>query len=224
MRRDIPVHLATRLMRDPTVFIVDDDDAVRDGLALLIETDGHAVEAFASAEAYLAALDPSRPGCLLLDLNLPGLPGTQLQAELNRREARIPIIFLSAHGDIPTTVRAIQAGALDFLTKPIEGGLLLNRVKAAMELDRRQRHLEAAQQGMQQMIARLSERERDVLALAVKGLPNKEIGRTLGISHRTVEVHRSRILLKTHTSTLMELATLATACGLGPERDFKPGP
>lgn len=87
MRRDIPIHLATRLMRDPTVFIVDDDDAVRGGLALLIETDGHAVEAFASAEAYLAALDPSRPGCLLLDLNLPGLPGTQLQADRRRAAA-----------------------------------------------------------------------------------------------------------------------------------------
>lgn len=201
-------------MKNPTVFVVDDDDAVRDGLALLIETDGHEVETFASAEAYLSALEPGRPGCLVLDLKLPGLQGPQLQAELNRRGVHIPIIFLSAHGDIPTTVCAIQNGALDFLTKPIEGGLLLERVKAAMELDGRQRGLEAAQQARQQTFSRLSGREQEVLALAVTGLPNKEIARTLGISHRTVEVHRSRIMLKTNTSTLLELAALAKSCGL----------
>lgn len=201
-------------MKNPTVFVVDDDDAVRDGLALLIETDGHEVETFASAEAYLSALEPGRPGCLVLDLNLPGLQGPQLQAELNRRGVHIPIIFLSAHGDIPTTVRAIQNGALDFLTKPIEGGLLLERVKAAIELDGRRRGLDAERQAGQQAFSRLSGREREVLALAVTGLPNKEIARTLGISHRTVEVHRSRILLKTNTSTLLELAALAKSCGL----------
>lgn len=192
-------------MKSPTVFIVDDDDAVRDGLGLLLETAGHHVQSFASAEAYLAEFDPSLPGCLLLDLNLPGLQGTQLQAELLRRGARIPVIFLSAHGDIPTTVRAIQAGALDFLTKPIEGGQLLEQVARAMEVDKEHRTKRL-------VFERLSERERDVLELAVNGLPNKEIARILGISHRTVEVHRSRILLKTNTATVLELAALAKDC------------
>lgn len=201
-------------MSAPTVFIVEDDDAVRDGLALLLETAGYKVDRFSSAEAYLSNLDQSRPGCLLLDLKLPGLQGIELQAELNRLGARIPIIFLSAHGDIPTTVRSIQAGALDFLTKPVEGGHLLARVARAINVDKIQRQADAAQQAKLQTFARLSERERDVLTLAINGLPNKEIARSLGISHRTVEVHRSHILLKTNTSNLIELAALAHECGV----------
>lgn len=200
-------------MKAPTVFIVDDDDAVRDGLGFLLETAGYRVQSFSSAEGYLQTLDPAHPGCLLLDLRLPGMQGAQLQAELNHRGAGIPIIFLSAHGDIPTTVRTIQAGALDFLTKPIEGGKLLERVARAMEVDKEQRCQEEELRAKQQVFARLSERERDVLALAINGVPNKEIARTLGISHRTVEVHRSRILLKTNTATVLELAALAKDCG-----------
>ncbi|MDO9005807.1 MAG: response regulator [Aquabacterium sp.] len=200
-------------MKAPTVFIVDDDDAVRDGLGFLLETAGYRVQSFSSAEGYLQTLDPAHPGCLLLDLRLPGMQGAQLQAELNQRGAGIPIIFLSAHGDIPTTVRTIQAGALDFLTKPIEGGKLLERVARAMEVDTEQRCQEEELRAKRQVFARLSERERDVLALAINGVPNKEIARTLGISHRTVEVHRSRILLKTNTATVLELAALAKDCG-----------
>lgn len=200
-------------MKAPTVFIVDDDDAVRDGLGFLLETAGYRVQSFSSAEGYLQTLDPAHPGCLLLDLRLPGMQGAQLQAELNQRGAGIPIIFLSAHGDIPTTVRTIQAGALDFLTKPIEGGKLLERVARAMEVDKEQRCQEEELRAKRQVFARLSERERDVLALAINGVPNKEIARTLGISHRTVEVHRSRILLKTNTATVLELAALAKDCG-----------
>ncbi len=213
-------------MTAPTVFVVDDDAAVRDGLALLLETAGLAVETFDSAGAFLAAFDPERPGCLVLDVQMPGRTGPELQAEMNRRGLRLPVIFLTAHGDIPTTVQAMKGGAVDFLTKPIDAPLLLERVKQALERDGRQREAEAARRAARSVIAGLTGRERDVLALAVAGLPNKEIAQRLGISYRTVEVHRSRILLKTGASTLLGLAQLAHEGGLefGPaEASHPPG-
>lgn len=202
-------------MDKETVFVVDDDEAVRDGISLLLETAGFEVETYADAQAFLCAMAAgSRAGCVILDVHLPGMRGLDLQAEMNRLGLRHPIVFLSAHGDIPTTVRAIRAGAVDFLTKPVDGGLLVARVQAAMDLDRRLREAEAVQRANREVVSKLSDRERDVLALAVAGMPNKEIGRRLGISHRTVEVHRSRILLKTGASTLLGLAGLAHVSGL----------
>jgi RNA polymerase sigma factor (sigma-70 family) len=205
-------------MRASTVFVVDDDAAVRDSLALLFETAGLAVQSFPSAEAFLEALDPAHPGCVVLDLHMPGMGGAQLQQELERRHVRLPILFLSAHGDIPTTVRAIRAGALDFLTKPVDGALLLQRTQDALERDRKQRETEAVRRARHAALARLSERERNVLELALAGLPNKEIARQLGISHRTVEVHRSRILLKTGHSNLLGLAQWASESDPHPAR------
>lgn len=201
-------------MTELTVFVVDDDAAVRDGLALLMESAGLPVRTYDGGAAFLAALDPQDAGCIVLDLHMPGMDGTELQLELNRRGVRLPILFLSAHGDIPTTVQAMRAGALDFLTKPVDATELLARVHDALDRARAERQAMAARHGTQERLALLSDRERDVLRLAVGGLTNKEIARRLGISHRTVEVHRSRILLKTGCSTLLGLAQLAAEGGL----------
>jgi FixJ family two-component response regulator len=209
-------------MKPPTVFVVDDDAAVRDGVALLLETDGLAVETFDSADAFLAAFDPRRPGCIVLDIRMPNKTGPELQEELRRRGSHVPIIFLTAHGDIRATVKAMQAGAVDFLTKPADGAQLLECVHAALERDRTERERLALQESARERLAVLTPRERDVLALAVAGHPNKEIARRLGISYRTVEVHRSRILMKTGTSTLLGLAQLTAEGGL-PDRFDEPG-
>jgi len=204
-------------MKKPTVFVVDDDDAVRDSIAVLLHSAGLVAETYASAEEFLSAFSAARPGCLLLDLNLPGKSGLQLQSDLRRRDMRIPIIFLTAHGDVRTAVQAIKADAFEYLAKPVEGRTLLAHVRTALEADRKQRVQENDRTTLKLALAGLSERERAVLALAVVGLPNKEIARRLGISHRTVEVYRSRILLKTGAATMLSLATLAHARGLSLE-------
>lgn len=201
-------------MSAPTVFIVDDDAAVRDGLSLLVETAGLQAEAYPSAETFLGALKPDWRGCVVLDVRMPGMPGPALQAELGRRGVSLPIIFLTAHGDIPTSVQAMKAGAVDFLTKPVDGALMLERVHAAIERNSQERKRAGEQRSLRARLALLTMREREILALAFAGHPNKEIARHLGISYRTVEVHRSRILLKTGATSLIELARLAAACGL----------
>lgn len=191
----------------PTIYIVDDDFAVRDSLALLLETAGFIAETFDCAEAFLARLDPDMAGCLILDVLMPGMSGPELQAELIQRQVGLPILFLSAYGDVPTTVQAIQAGAVDFLTKPVDSRHLLQRVRAALQRD-------IAARTQRARLSALTEREREVLTLAVAGCSNKEIGARLGISHRTVEIHRSHILLKTGAGNLLELVRLVDACGL----------
>lgn len=192
----------------PTVFLVDDDDAVRDSLTLLFETAGLAAEAYPSAETFLDAYRSERPGCLVLDVSMPGMSGTDLQTALNRREIRLPIIFLTAHGDIPMTVRAIKAGAADFLTKPVQAKPLLERVQAAIVQDLQQRERMRAEPGTGATLATLTPRELEVAKLLVEGCTNKAIARHLGISHRTVENHRARVMEKTHSANLIQLARL----------------
>lgn len=203
----------------PTVFVVDDDAAVRDSVSLLLKTAGLAVEAYDSAEAFLAALDPQRHGCLVLDMRMPGMSGFELQEELARRDVPMPIIFLTAHGDIPMTVRAIKAGAVDFLTKPVDGAALLDRIESALARGRAEREMEAARQQAREQLSQLTEREQEILALAISGCTNKEIARRLGISFRTVETHRSHILFKTGAATLLELAQLAATASLNGSGD-----
>jgi RNA polymerase sigma factor (sigma-70 family) len=198
----------------PTVFVVDDDAAVRDGLALLLDTAGLAVETYDGAAAFLAACSPARAGCLILDVRMPEMSGPELQAELIRRGVDLPIIFLTAHGDIPTTVQAMKAGAMDFLTKPVVGGELLERVRAAFENSARLREQATARQSLRERLEGLTGREREIMKLVADGLPNKEIARSLGISHRTVEVHRARVMQKTGVTNMVELSRLAQACGL----------
>jgi len=202
-------------MKSPVVFIVDDDAAVRDSISLLCETAGLAVECHGSAESFLAAYRPDQPGCLVLDVRMGKMSGPELHAELTRRGSHLPIIYLTAHGDIPMTVHAIKAGAADFLTKPIDGGALLERVLAAVNREREAVVRELAATDLRQRLASLTQREREVMMLALAGQANKAIARQLGISHRTVEIHRSRVLEKTAAASILELAQLAARCGVG---------
>lgn len=199
-----------------TVFIVDDDAAVRDALALLCDSDGLPAETFDSAEAFIAACRPEWQGCIVLDVRMPAMSGPELQDELSRRNISLPIIFLTAHGDIPTTVRAIKGGAVDFLTKPIDGAVLLQRIREAFGQSARTQEQKAANSSWRERFDALTEREREVMALAAAGHPNKEIARRLGISHRTVEIHRARVMRKLGAANLIELSRIAEACGLSP--------
>ncbi|MGJ0484658.1 MAG: response regulator transcription factor [Methylomicrobium sp.] len=195
----------------PCIFIVEDEYPVRHSLGLIMETAGYAYQTFASAEDFLQNYTPGQPGCLLLDVNLPGLNGDELQAELIRRKIHLPIIFLTAYGDIPMTVRAIKAGAVDFLTKPVPRDQLIERIQTVLQHEA-QVHEQTAEQAlcMSQQYG-LTSREMEIMALVVAGLANKEIARQLGISYRTVEIHRARILKKTGTTNPLELARLCAA-------------
>lgn len=210
-------------MNAPTVFIVDDDAAVRDSLTMLCESAGIAVECFDSAEAFLASYRPERPGCLVLDVRLPRMTGPQVHEQLTGCGSHLPIIYLTGHGDIPMAVRAIKAGATEFLTKPIDGALLLDRVQNALMRDQADRQRDAALARQCERLAELSEREREILSLAVAGHSNKDIAKRLEISHRTVEAHRSRIMQKTGVSTMLELAKIAADCGIMTEAARQPG-
>jgi two-component system response regulator FixJ len=200
----------------PCIFIVEDEYPVRHSLGLIMETAGFAYQTFESAEDFLHNYCPGQPGCLLLDVNLPGLNGDELQAELIRRKINLPIIFLTAYGDIPMTVRAIKAGAVDFLTKPVPRDLLIERIQAVLQHET-QIHEQTADQAlcMSQQYG-LTSREMEIMALVVEGRSNKEIARQLGISYRTVEIHRARILKKTGTTNPLELARLCEASNSPP--------
>lgn len=201
--------------RAPSVFLVDDDPAVRDALSLLLEAEGYTVETHASAALFLAACKPESFGCVVMDLRMPGMDGIQLQEEMARRGYLLPIIFLSGHGDIPTSVRAIKAGAVDFLTKPVVGTELLQRIAAALNVAKR-RQAEASQSARAaSLLAGLTEREREVMQLVVAGLPNKKIAMKLGISHRTVEIHKAHVMRKTGAANALELARMAKDGGAG---------
>jgi FixJ family two-component response regulator len=197
---------------EPSVFVVDDDEGVRKGICLMIETAGIPCHAYESAEHFLEQYPPGKPGCLILDVNLPGLNGPELHEELNRRNIRLPVIFLTAHGDIPTTVRAMKEGAFDFLTKPVASKELIDRIREAFKWEDGQDDSNPKEQIFMTRISHLSEREKEVLPLAAAGMQNKEIAQQLGISHRTVEIHRINILKKTGYHNFVELARSYEAC------------
>ena len=191
-----------------TVFIVDDDAAIRDSLSLMIEQENITVQAFNSAEAFLAAYQPECRGCAIVDIRMPGMDGIELHQALLQRNILLPIIFLTGHGDIPMSVQAIKAGAVDFLTKPVTREKLLIAIRAAILQSERVLSENANHQEALSHLISLTERERDVMLLAVQGHPNKHIARQLGISHRTVEIHKSKIMQKTGAINLLDLARI----------------
>ena len=199
-------------MTNTTVFIVDDDAAIRDSLSLMIEQENIAVQAFDSAETFLAAYQPECPGCAIVDIRMPGMDGIELHEALLKRNILLPIIFLTGHGDIPMSVQAMKAGAVDFLTKPVTREKLLNSIRAAIQQSETVLSENANHQEALSHLASLTDRERDVMLLAVQGHPNKHIARQLGISHRTVEIHKSKIMQKTGAVNLLDLARIVHEC------------
>ena len=195
---------------DALVYLVDDEFAVRDSLALLIESTGQTVRSFASAEAFLNNYDPEQPGCLLLDVRMPSMSGLELQDELLRREISIPIIFISGHAGIPDSAKAFRAGAVDFLEKPFDNEILLERIEEAIKKDIASREQRIEHRKIQNRLDHLTVREKEVLSLIVRGHSNKEMARILDISNRTVEAHRASIMEKMQAESLAELMVMVT--------------
>jgi FixJ family two-component response regulator len=195
---------------DTLVYLVDDEFSVRDSLTLLIESTGQTVKSFASAEAFLDNYDPKKPGCLLLDVRMPSMSGLELQDELLRREISIPIIFISGHAGIPESAKAFRAGALDFLEKPFDNELLLERIEEAIKKDIANREQRIEQRKIQNRLEHLTVREKEVLSLIACGHSNKEMARILDISNRTIEAHRASIMEKMQANSLAEMMVMVT--------------
>jgi len=191
-----------------TVFLVDDDAGVRDGLQWLLESAGLHVQAYPSAVEFLENFDPTRPGCLVLDVRMPGLSGLELQQILTTRQCGIPIIIITGHGDVPMCVRAFESGAFGFLEKPMDRQRLLDHVLRAIERDRQNREQEAQQTDLAPLLERLTAREREVVDLLVTGKTMKQIAAQLGISIPTCSKHRSRSLDKLEVENDVELVRL----------------
>jgi two-component system, LuxR family, response regulator FixJ len=195
--------------KGPTVFVVDDDDAVRDSLALLLGLQGYCPQAYGSAEAFLDQVDESIRGCVLLDLRLPGMTGLELQTALAARKIAIPILILTAHGDIATARHALKAGAFDFIEKPIDPQRLVPAIEAALAADARAGEDIARRAGLRRKLDQLTTRERQVLEFVVSGRHNREIAADLGISPRTVEVYKARMMQKLQVERLPDLIRIA---------------
>ncbi len=197
-----------------TVFLVDDEPAVRDAVSLFLMSKGHVVALFDSAQAFLDAYEPDQPGCLVLDIRMPGMSGMELQEELTRRQINIPIIFISGHGDVPIAVRAFKAGALDFLEKPFDNHKLLSCIEMAMERDQERRRRQSERTEMLGRYRQLTPREREVMVLVAEGKTNKDVARRLDISHRTVEIHRRRVMEKLGAASVSDLVSVSVLCGV----------
>ncbi len=192
----------------PTVFIVDDDEGVRNSLRFLLKSVGHATRALASANEFLETYKPNQPGCLVLDVRMPGMSGLELQQQLNLRGAVIPVIFITGHGDIPMAVEAMQQGAFDFLQKPFRDQELIDRIQRALERDARSRAALDQHARIRERLDSLTPREREVLALMTRGKPNKIMAAELGVSQRTVEIHRARVMEKSGAASLAQLVRM----------------
>lgn len=195
-------------MNQNTIFIVDDDAAIREALSLMIEQENMCVQTFCNAQDFLNSYQADSQGCVVLDIRMDGMDGMKLHKRLVERDILLPVIFLTGHGDIPMSVQAMKAGAVDFLTKPVTRDKLMSAICAATQLFetkkiQKNNHIDALSR-----LSDLTQREKDVMLLAVQGLPNKHIARQLGISHRTVEIHKSKIMTKTGAVNLLDLSRI----------------
>lgn len=191
-----------------TVFIVDDDEGVRDSLSFLMKSVGLNFATFSSAQEFLNNYDENPPGCLVLDIRMPGMSGLELQNKLNERRAILPIIFITGHGDVPMAVEAMQNGAADFIQKPFRDQELLDRINDALEQDSRNRHGLLEKRDIAGRMATLTQREHEVMELVAAGQANKVIAGDLGVSQRTVEIHRARVMEKMQTRSLAGLVRM----------------
>lgn len=198
-------------MAEPVIFVVDDDDDVRESMRVLLESAGFKAEAFGSAGSFLDSGWENRTGALIADIRMPDMDGLTLQEELARRKAVLPVIIMTGHGDVPLAVRAMKAGAIDFLEKPVDDSLLVASIKRALAAAEASVHASHEVQEAASRIAALTDRERQVMELMAAGRPNKIIAYELDISPRTVEIHRARVMEKMHAKSLAELVRMVVA-------------
>jgi len=196
------------------VYLVDDEFAIRDALTLLIETAGFNIQSFESAHEFLDRYDRNRPGCLLLDVRMPSMSGLELQEELCKRDINIPIIFISGHAEVADSAKAFRAGAIDFLEKPFENSVLLERLEEGISKDIYARTERAVKSDIQHRLGQLTPREMEVLQLIISSHSNKESAKILKVSNRTVDAHRARIMEKLQAESLADLMKIAMHCDL----------
>jgi FixJ family two-component response regulator len=203
----------------PTVVVVDDDVSVRESLELLIQEEGWQPALFESAQAFLTRLPTLVPSCLILDVNLPDLSGLDIQQRISDEKSSTPIIFITGYGDIPTSVRAMKAGAAEFLTKPLDDAIVLQAIRDAVLRSQANLKREGAQRQLQERYDSLTKREREVMNLVVTGLMNKQVGFELDISEITVKAHRGRVMEKMHATTFVDLVNMAGRLGISTVRE-----
>ncbi len=204
---------------EATVFVVDDDHALRASLSRLMESVGLPVQTYPSAQAFLDSHDTSRPGCLLLDIRMPGMSGLELQERLVHNGVALPIIIISGHADVEQAVRAMKTGAVDFIRKPYNAEELVKHVRGALELDARIHREQAARAAVAVRVALLTAREHEIMHLLATGKPAKQIAHELGLSRKTVDVHRSHIMMKLQVDSVVELAHMAELDKPGQDQD-----
>lgn len=195
------------------VFVVDDDASMRDAISRLLNTVGLTVQKFSSARAFFNRRLPDVPGCVVLDVRLPGLSGLDVQREMVERGIHIPVIFITGHGDIPMSVQAMKAGAIEFLTKPFRDQDLLDAVRLGIQLDRKEREERTELTELRNSVRQLTQREREVMSLVVSGLLNKQIALQLGTSEKTIKIHRSQVMRKMRANSLAHLVTMSQKLG-----------
>ena len=197
------------------VYVVDDDEAIRDSLRLLLRSVGLKSEVFANATDFLSTFDPAQHACLLADIRMPGMSGLELQEELNRRHIEIPTIFITGHGDVPMAVNAIKAGAVDFIQKPFRDQDLIDRIHEALQLDSERNQMRQRELSIRSRIETLTPREQEVMRKVVDGCANKVIALDLGVSQRTIELHRARVMHKMGVKSLADLVKVVGQVGFG---------